>query len=45
MTTKGSIKNNDFSRGASKKGQVTQTEKQQARQALLASAKAKQSKK
>lgn len=45
MSTKGSIKNNDFSRGASKKGQVTLAEKQQAKQALIDAAKARQNKK
>lgn len=45
MSTKGSIKNNDFSRGASKKGHVTLAEKQQAKQALIAAAKARQNQK
>ena len=38
MSTKGSIKSNDFSRGASKKGTVTANEKKDARAALLAKA-------
>ncbi|MDR3241956.1 MAG: hypothetical protein LBT37_07260 [Lactobacillaceae bacterium] len=41
MASKGSIKNNDFSRGASTKGQVSQEDKIAARKALLAAAKNK----
>jgi hypothetical protein len=40
MTSKGSIKSNDFARGAGQKGQVTQDEKKAARQALLEKARA-----
>jgi hypothetical protein len=35
MTSKGSIKSNDFARGANRKGTVTLDEKQAARKALL----------
>ena len=38
---KGTIKSNDFARGAAKKGQVTADQKKLARQALLAQAKKK----
>lgn len=38
---KGTIKSNDFARGAAKKGQVTADQKKSARQALLAQAKQK----
>ena len=41
MTAKGSIKSNDFSRGANLKGTVTQDQKKNAREALLAQARAK----
>ncbi|MDR3190859.1 MAG: hypothetical protein LBT80_06590 [Lactobacillaceae bacterium] len=41
MGTKGSIKHNDFSRGAAPKGVVTSEEKKAAKLALLAAAKAK----
>ena len=38
---KGTIKSNNFARGAAKKGQVTADQKKSARQALLARAKKK----
>lgn len=41
MTSKGSIKSNDFSRGANAKGKVTLEQKQAAREALLAKARQK----
>ncbi|WP_281282900.1 hypothetical protein [Weissella muntiaci] len=44
MTSKGSIKSNDFSRGANNHGNVTQEQKKAARAALLEKAR-KQSQK
>lgn len=42
--SKGTIKHNDFARGAKEKGQVSADAKKAARLALLAQAKAKQTK-
>lgn len=41
MSAKGSIKSNDFARGAASKGQVSQADKQAQREALLAKARQK----
>ncbi|AIG65651.1 hypothetical protein ACRHK7_05760 [Weissella tructae] len=43
MSTKGTLKSNDFSRGAAQKGQVTREQKQAQRAALLAQARQKAS--
>jgi len=41
MSTKGTLKSNDFSRGAAKQGQVTREQKQAQRAELLAQARQK----
>lgn len=41
MSTKGTIKSNDFSRGAAQQGQVSREQKQSQRAALLAQARQK----